>query len=85
MSVIFWAIAVFWTGVSRPKGALQTKFGIRFFFQFLREFATEQDVERHSAEKTEAFRKGVLRRMQGPAGQFDSWRLCRAGISFVEE
>src|SRR5258708_23208681 len=27
----------------------------------------EQDVERHSAEKTGAFRKGVLRRMQGSA------------------
>jgi hypothetical protein len=39
----------------------------------LREFAMEQDVERHSAEKTGAFRKGVLRRMQGSADAI-SWR-----------
>src|SRR5260370_4180758 len=34
MSVILRAISVFWTGVSRPVAALQTKVGIEFSFQF---------------------------------------------------
>jgi hypothetical protein len=44
--------------------ASDTPFGLSFIH---REFAMEQDVDRQSAERTPAFRKGVLGRMQGSA------------------
>jgi hypothetical protein len=34
MAVIVQTISVFWTGVSRPVAALQTKLGIQFSFEF---------------------------------------------------